>query len=487
MKIVFSVQNFGFLRNFQSTVAMLAERGHSVHLVADRSDRVGGAQLVESLTRLDTARITHEILKPPKRGRWVSTATFLRLTADYLRYLDPRFAQAAQLRARAEEHVPHFVLTVANLPLVRSHQGRRALMTLVRWLERTIPPRAEIDAFFDRQKPDLLLLTPLLYFGSAQVDYVRAARARGIPSVLGVGSWDHLTTKGLIHEVPDGVIVWNDMQRVEARELHGIDPASVEVTGSQAYDHWFSRTVSSTREEFCAKVGLPIDRPYVLYLCSSPFITPHEVPFVRRWISAIRASSDPTLRQIGILVRPHPQNAAQWQDVDLMSFGDVAVWPRAGANPIDNDARAEYYDSMFHSHAVVGVNTSALIESGIVGRVVFSLLVDEFAGTQEGTLHFQHLKNAGGGLLRLASTLDEHLGQLVASLRESAADNAAKIRGFIQAFIRPYGLDQPATPRAVDAIERIGALRPIPRTSGVGSALGRAILTPVDALLRMRP
>ena len=36
----------------------------------------------------------------------------------------------------------------------------------------------------------------------------------------------------------------------------------------------------------------------------------------------------------------------------------------------------------------------------------------EFAATQDGTLHFQHLKNVDGGLLHLAPTLDEHVAQL---------------------------------------------------------------------------
>ena len=44
---------------------------------------------------------------------------------------------------------------------------------------------------------------------------------------------------------------------------------------------------------------------------------------------------------------------------------------------------ADYYDSMFHSVAVVGVNTSALIESGIVGRPVFTVLAAEFAGSRK--------------------------------------------------------------------------------------------------------
>jgi hypothetical protein len=45
-----------------------------------------------------------------------------------------------------------------------------------------------------------------------------------ISSVLGVGSWDHLTTKGLIHEMPDRIVVWNELQRTEAAELHGARP-----------------------------------------------------------------------------------------------------------------------------------------------------------------------------------------------------------------------------------------------------------------------
>jgi hypothetical protein len=55
------------------------------------------------------------------------------------------------------------------------------------------------------------------------------------------------------------------------------------------------------------------------------------------------------------------------------AYDAVGIWPRAGANPVDSEARADYYDSMFHSVAVVGVNTSALIESGIVGRPVFTV------------------------------------------------------------------------------------------------------------------
>ncbi|MGE3401305.1 MAG: hypothetical protein AB7K63_01880 [Vicinamibacterales bacterium] len=457
MRILFAITHLGFLRNFESTLALLAARGHHLHVVADRrktSDAVDSTPIVERLTAQYPSAFTFEVAGFQKGTASHRFAAAVRDSLNYFRYLAPEFDHAPKLRARGRDHAPAPVVRIAELPLVRSRAGIRLLQRLFGALERRIAPRPEVERVFEAGPWDVLLVTPLLYFGSQQADFVRAARRRGVPSVLAVGSWDHLTTKGLIHERPDRVIVWNEQQRQEAAQLHGIAPDTVVVTGAQAYDHWFAMQPSTSREEFCARVGLPAERPLLLYLCSSPFIAPREVEFVRRWIRAVRASASPVLRSAGILVRPHPQNAAQWAAVNLDEFGDAVIWPRAGANPIRLDARAEYFDSMYHSHSVVGINTSALIESGIVGRLVYSIRADEFAGTQEGTLHFQHLKTLG--LLRLADTLEEHTAQLGRSFQSVERDRE-QIRGFVETFVRPRGLSQAATPLIVEAIERLAA------------------------------
>ena len=479
MKILFCVTNFGFLRNFQSTIGMLAERGHRIHLVADRTDSTGGMRMVEALIAAHPA-ITYEVSPPVKRGLWFAFSSLTRLTLDYWRYLEPRFASAVQLRARAEQYVPAVSRWLGTWPVLRSAPCRRLLTALLKRAERVIPIRPEVMALVKREAPDLVLLTPLLYFGSRQVEHVRAARVLGIPTLLGVGSWDHLTTKGRIHELPDYVAVWNEFQRDEARELHGVPPDRVIVTGAQAYDHWFDRSASTARDVFCQRTGISADRPYLLYLCSSPFITPHEVGFIRRWIEAIRAHASPFVSNVGILIRPHPQNAEQWADVDLAPLGNVAIWPRAGANPIDAAAKSDYFDSIFHSHAVVGINTSGLIESGIIGRRVYSIAAAEFATTQEGTLHFQHLKNVEGGLLRMAASFDEHLRQLAPTLETTAPPgDDAKVRGFVKAFVRPYGLEQPATPRMAGAVEWAAAQRVSPRPEPMLRRAGRGLMVPV--------
>ena len=154
-------------------------------------------------------------------------------------------------------------------------------------------------------------------------------------------------------------------------------------------------------------------------------------------------------------MRPHPQHAAQWRAVDRSGLDGVAIWPPAGADPGTPEAKADYYDSIHHSAAVVGVNTSGLIESAIVGRSVYTLLAPEFRATQEGTLHFHHLLAANGGPLYVAASFDEHAAQLARAIGCGAADERPN-RAFVERFIRPAGLHLEATEQLVAAIEALG-------------------------------
>ena len=167
--------------------------------------------------------------------------------------------------------------------------------------------RAPIEAFIAAQAPDVVLITPLVDIGSPQLDHFAAARRLGLRTVLPVGSWDHLSSKALLRAVPDRVLVWNETQRAEAVELHGVPADRVVVTGAQCYDQWFDRAPSrACRRSATASVCGP-DRPFVLYVCSSLFRgTTIEPAFAERWIQAVRGSADPRLKDIGILVRPHP-------------------------------------------------------------------------------------------------------------------------------------------------------------------------------------
>jgi FkbM family methyltransferase len=461
VNVLFVMRHSGYVRNFESTLRLLCDRGHRVHLafqtagthgLLDPSDTAG--QLCDRYPRFSRGVI------PGREDAWGYAARELRTGLDYLRYLAPEYADAPKLVARAARDAPAGLLRRVQQGPLSTGVGRAVMARWLRALHDAVPTDPRIDAYLEANRPDVLMVTPLIEPGSPQAEYVRSASALGIRTALCVASWDNLTNKGLIHGAVDLVTVWNDVMKREAVTLHGVPASRVTVTGAQPFDHWFDWKPRTTRDEFCARVGLPSDRPYLLYLCSSRFIAPEEVPFVRRWLGELRQSSSPVLQQAGVLIRPHPQNAEQWKGVDLDGLGPVVVHPAQGAAPSDKSSRAEYFDSMFHSASVVGINTTAEIESAIVGRPVFTVLAPEFKDTQEGTLHFDHLKHVNGGLLHVAGDFAEHLTQLDEAL-SGRSEPDGRARKFVEAFVRPHGLSAAATPRLVEALERLAA-QPVP-------------------------
>lgn len=477
MKILFLTAHFGLIRNFEAGLRELASRGHTIVLVAQRQESLGGDRLVRQMAT-EYPGVTFGWAPPLKLGEWFALGRALRLCLDYLRYLHPRYANSPKLRHRAAEQAPPFMVRWCRMRGVRSRLGVGVLAAIFRLAQHATPIGSGIDRFIEEHRPDVFLVTPLLYFGSPQVDFVRSAMAHGIPTALCTGSWDHLTTKGLIHIIPDRVFVWNEPQKREAVELHGVPGWRVVVTGAHTYDHWFNWPARPL-EAFCASVGLDSSRPYVLYLGSSPFIAPDEPKFVERWVARIQ--SHDTLQRLGILIRPHPQNVEGWDAIDFSQFENVRVWPPRGANPVDDAAKADYFDSIYHSLAVVGVNTSGLIEAGIIGRPVHTILVEEFADTQEGTLHFQHLVRVNGGLLHVARDLEENVAQLHRTLANGGADRK-KSRRFVEVFIRPHGIDRKAAPIFADAVEALDVLPRIRRTTPLWHSVLRPVLYPFARL-----
>ncbi len=462
MNVLFLMDSPEYLRFYDSVIEEMAARGHAVALAVNNQS----AKKPVGLAGLQAAygdRVRMLGLVPERTGLWSQVARSLRATMDFVRFLHPTFANAPTLRARIKRKVLprayHALDAIGSLSAETVARVERTLMAA----ERAIPVHRPIARFLRAQAPDVLLVSPLVSAASEQVDWIMAARACGIRTAVCVASWDNLTNKGLLRVEPDLVLVWNEAQRREARDYHYIPEVKVQTTGAQLFDKWFTRTVTRDREAFCLRAGLPDTGPFVLFTGSSSFISESnaEVAFVRRWIAAVRNSPYQELRRINILVRPHPYNFHRWGGDPVADLSGVAVFPRQPYNPIDAESRNDFFDSLSHCAAVVGINTSAMIEAAIVGRPVCSMLAEEFTGSQEGTIHFRHLLPENGGFLRIAATLDEHVAQLGACLQDPQTTHE-ETRRFVASFIRPHGVDRPATPIFVDAVTRLAA-SPAPR------------------------
>jgi hypothetical protein len=323
-------------------------------------------------------------------------------------------------------------------------------------MERAIPIDPSISRFLNERQPDLLVLPGLIEFGSAHVAYVRAARALGIGTLYYATSWEDLSAKGLLHEVPDCVTVWNRNQRKDAIELHGVAPEAVAVVGAHLYESWFTAEPVISRDHFCAQLGLDPSGPIVLFVCGAPTWERREFKLVEQWIRGLRTHVDPRMRSTAVIVRPPAKSQLLWPKLQAR-FGNVSVVPKKGRG-----SRADYFHSIYYSDAVVGVDMTALFESGIVGRPFLGVIRPELTPGQRELVRFHRSTPSSSGWMRLIRDLDEHLAQLQECLDDGPGRFEGYARNTMRALLAPHGPDVPPRVVVSHVIQEMLSNRPAP-------------------------
>ena len=468
MRILFHLPRTNVLRHFDSVVLTLANDGHEVTIATP--GRPNDWPLPEAV--VSHPRIASRVCPESREDEWKDAASDFRTLIDCGHYLESPFFEAEKLRSRAFRAIAQALtgdrtrhltarcpscghkMVDGELGSLRPALGEAAsqrLVNLARLIEKAIPSDPGRERFLQNERPDVLLVSPLVRFGSEQADWVKSAQALGIPVGFPVFSWDNLTTKGIVHVHPDRVFVWNEVQKREATLYYGIPSERIVVTGAPRFDSFIELKPSVDRDGYCGALGIDAAAPIVTYLCSSEFVAGREVEFVERWITELR--SDPRLAACNVIVRPHPRSVRQWSDVDLARHGRVAISMSRVLN-----ADQSLYDALHYSAAVVGLNTSAQIEAAILGKPVLTLLAPGFEQGQQGTLHFHYLLEEHGGFVQIAPDLNEHKDQLARAL--AGGSDVGHIRRSVEQFIRPAGWDRPATPILADAITGMIEERP---------------------------
>jgi hypothetical protein len=446
VRVLFFAWNWALAR-FVDVVTELAEGGHEV-VIASPSDRA--KKLPKSLRRAGIELVVYDEVSDPAYGRAIA---LLRDARSYAWYLAPAHRLASFNRQGSLKYLVESATGGAREtdrswpdPLVPLTGEEQALMeAALTELEGRIPPDPQIVELIRAQRPDVVLVSPLVEQRCHQTEVVKAARALGVPTGFLPRSWDNLSNKGRIHVAPDRTFVWNETQRQEAIELHGLDAESVVVTGAPHWDRFFELKPSSTREEFCSRHGFDPSSPIVLFLGSSHTICADEASVLSGWIEAVRA--EPTLRTVNILYRPHPDRP------------DPAIPPgsaeKISISPSPKEADQGLYDDLHHAAAAVGLNTTAQIEASILGTPVYTFSAGDLAPGQEGTLHFYYLlkreivlgaleQGGHGGLVAHGDSIEEHVAQLARGVAGDYDRDA--IREFCKSFMRPHGLDEAVSP-----------------------------------------
>jgi hypothetical protein len=446
--------NPSHVRNFEPVLDALAASGYRLTVLFEERKPGADEPGIRFLERLGEGpgTVAWEVQPRARPGLRGGLRTILEAVQDYLRFFEPPYEDAAALRSRSVAFLSDRVERALAAALRSSPAIRRRLAAAAAGAARRLKDPAGVRRELESRRPAVVVVTPLVQFRSRQRALVRSARDLGIPTLACVYSWDVLTNRGLMHAIPDRLAVWNESQGEQAERLHAIPRDRVLVAGAWPYDRWFGRRPSRSREELLGRLGLAPERATILYACSSPFIAKREREAVESWLKALRSSTEERVATANVIVRPHPLSGAQWEGEPIPD-PDVVVFPPHGDEPLDEPARADYFDSIANADLVVGVNTSALIEATIVDRPALAYPGPAFRSTQEELPHFRLLVGEPRAV-RASESMGEHMAQLAEALADPGRD-APRRRRFVDDFIRPGSTDDSPTDRVVAAVERL--------------------------------
>ena len=419
-------------------VGHLCEQGHEVKVLTrmtSKGDEDTGYQdeMVASVGAYGRGSYDFGLRK--RKDRLRPHTRRLRSVCNYAVYFRAQH-NSPQLGERLAGPCPpalrRFLATAVGRRLVSSDRFLRAY----RALQAALPADAALVRQVARERPDVVVACPFIYTLSADVEYVRAARQLGVPTVAAVASWDNLSTKGTFALPTDRILVWNRRLAEEAEQIHAIPRERIACTGAAKFDAYFELEPSLSREGFHRHVGLDEDRPYLLYLGSSQQVAGDETRFVQALAGALRA--DPRTSDLAVLVRPHPLNGKVWEQ---FAHDGIVAFPRGGQRPDLTRHRDDYFNTLSFASAVVGVNTTAFLEAAIADRPCLTILSEEHRGGQVERGHFHHLLD--GGFLEavpdLASAVDA-----IAAILAGHDRRAGERRRFVESFLRPGGSERPA-------------------------------------------
>src|SRR6185503_20924108 len=91
-------------------------------------------------------------------GGWSELARKIRLGLDYLRFLEPAYANTPHLGDRARERAPAGVVRAMSGALGRSPFARGTLRAILRGLERGLPLDSELKRYIAARNPDAVLI-----------------------------------------------------------------------------------------------------------------------------------------------------------------------------------------------------------------------------------------------------------------------------------------------------------------------------------------
>lgn len=199
-----------------------------------------------------------------------------------------------------------------------------------------------------------------------------AARALDIPSLTSVISFDNPTTRARMIVRSERVLVWNHHNADQlVRTYPDLTASQVGITGAPQFDLHHDPALVMDDQEWRDHLGIPQDRPVILYGAGAAHLVRNE-PDLIRLVDSILPSLGGTTPFL--LVRRHPNQAPeQWTELGQGLEHGAVVDPWApGSDPMRSwptrDDLAVQMSSFAHSAVHVNVCSSMTLDGAVFDR-----------------------------------------------------------------------------------------------------------------------
>lgn len=257
--------------------------------------------------------------------------------------------------------------------------GRSSLMiSFMRAFDRLATNTSRLNALFERYQPDAVCATDVQ--NEIDVLCLREARRRGIRSIGMVRSWDNLSAKGIIRELPDTLAVNNEIIKREAMRWSFVPEEKIIVVGVPHYDRYVNPKIMA-RDEWLRVLGLDHSKKTILFAPIGERYMPGKS--VDQEILNALSSLD-----VNIIVRLPPTDIARLKNPSSATariiFDDAGVrsW-KQGDTPasrklseIGNEDEEKLIQELFLSDIVVTGLSTMLVDGAVFDKPLVSVCFD---------------------------------------------------------------------------------------------------------------
>lgn len=306
----------------------------------------------------------------------------------------------------------------------------------------------DVEALFDDLRPAVVVLATVQ--SPFVTPYALAARARGIPILGMIGTWDQPTTKGPV--VP-GVSRFAAPGRWTAEQIvafHEVPSELVEVIGWIQMDPHVVYAEAGSREELLQAVGVPAGGRLIVFGAYTERLGSHE-PAVLRWLAG--RVRDGAFGAATLLIRPHPA------DVDwAQRLGNLADEPAVLVEPAGHGGQAHLAQLMRHADVVLSSAGTLCLDAAANGTPAIGLGFAEDGSTPqsdrpERSFEMEHYASVlETGAVPLATDHDA-LERLVHEALDDPEYRAVERAELCRLHLEP--LDGKAGCRMVDLVTRL--------------------------------